>query len=115
MEKINKDPESRLYVSEEAIAKVIADAAEAVEGVAGITSDLADKLKKRFLKKDGGKIKISFDGDVLSVSAAITLEPQSAALETAERVQESIRSAVQNILGITVARVDVTVSDIISA
>lgn len=113
MDKIDRNPESCLYVSEDVIAKVISDAAESVEGVVSVSGSPANPLRLILARKNHGKMKIKLDGDVLSVAVAVTLDSHAAALETAERVQESIKSEVQNVLGITVAKVNVTVSDII--
>lgn len=115
MEKNNRNPESCLYVSEDVIAKVITDAAVSVGGVVSISGSPANPLRLLFDKRNHGKLKMKLDGDVLSVAVAVTLDSQAEALETAERVQESIKSAVQNILGITVARVNVNISDIVCA
>ncbi len=59
-----------------------------------------------------GVIKIKLNGDVLFVSIAIVLKEGASAVETAERVQSTIKSAVQNTLGMAVARVDVKIVDI---
>jgi uncharacterized alkaline shock family protein YloU len=101
-----------LYVSEDVIAGVITEAAESVDGVHSIAGSAHCPLRLILAKKNHGKLKIRLDGDVLSVAAAVVLRSGAPALETAERVQESIKSAVQNVLGITVARVNVTVADI---
>jgi uncharacterized alkaline shock family protein YloU len=113
MDKTNQNPESCLYVSEDVIAKVIANAAASVDGVVSITGSRANPLRLLLDKRNHGKMKIKLEGDVLSVAVSIVLKSNAAGLETAERVQESIKSAVQNILGITVAKVNVNISDIV--
>ena len=57
-------------------------------------------------------MKFRLDGDVLSVAVGIVLEQDASAVETSEKVQESIKEQVQNVLGLTVAKVNVNVLDI---
>ncbi len=115
MDKNIRSSEARLYVSEDVISKVIAEAAESVDGVVSIAGAPASLFRLLFAKSNYGKIRIRFEGGVLSVAVGIVAASDAAAIETAERVQESIKESVQNILGITVARVDVTVCDISAA
>lgn len=112
MDKVYKNTDCCLYVSEDVIAKVITNAAESVRGVAGIAKSPKNPLRLLLAKENYGKMNIRLDGDVLSVSVGIILDSEAHAVETAEKVQESIKSGVQNILGLTVARVNVNVLDI---
>ena len=111
-EKISKSIDGSLYVSEDVIAKVIIKAASGVDGVVGIASSAHNPLRLLFAKENHGKIKFRLEGDVLSVAVSVLLSADASAKETAEKVQESIKEQVQNVLGITVAKVNVNVSDL---
>lgn len=112
MDNVKKNTDSSLYVSEDAISKIISNAAASVDGVVGIASSPKNPLRLLFAKENYGKMRIKLDGDVLSVAVGIILDSDASAVETAEKVQESIKDSVQNVLGITVARVNVNVLDI---
>lgn len=106
-ENISKSINGCLYVSEDVIAKVVARAAESVDGVVSIAGS-----KRLFAKEDHGKMKLRLDGDVLSVAVGLVLEGEAAAVEVSEKVQAAIKEQVQNVLGLTVARVNVNVLDV---
>ena len=91
---------------------MITKAAETVDGVAGIARSPKNPLRLLFAKENYGKMKIRLEGDVLSVAVGVILKPGSSAVECAENVQASIKDQVQNVLGLTVARVNVNVLDI---
>jgi uncharacterized alkaline shock family protein YloU len=112
MDNVDKNTVGSLYVSEDVIAKVIREAAESVSGVACIAGSRFNPVKWLFNKSNYGKMTIRLDGDVLSVAVGIILDGEASAMETAEKIQQSIKSSVQNILGITVARVNVRICDI---
>lgn len=111
-QKTPKTIDGCLYVSEDVIAKVITRAAEGVEGVRGIARSAKNPLRLLFAKENHGKMKIRLDGDVLSVGVGVILESGASAVECAENVQQSIKDQVQNVLGLTVARVNVNILDI---
>lgn len=113
MEQIKKSTDSSLYVSEDAIAKIITNAAESVNGVASIARSAKNPVRLLFAKENYGKMRIRLDGDVLNVAVGIVLESDASAVETSEKVQESIKDSVQNLLGLTVAKVNVNVLDIV--
>ncbi|SDA17044.1 Uncharacterized conserved protein YloU, alkaline shock protein (Asp23) family [Ruminococcus sp. YE71] len=110
-DKISKSIDGSLYVSEDVIAKVIEKAVSGVDGVVGIASSAHNPLRLLFAKENHGKVKFRLDGDVLSVAVGIVLRQDASAKDTSEKVQESIKEQVQNVLGITVARVNVNVLD----
>ena len=109
---VNKTIDGCLYVSEDVIAKVITRAAEGVDGVRGIARSAKNPLRLLFAKENHGKMKIRLDGDVLSVAVGVILDQGASAVECAENVQQSIKDQVQNVLGLTVARVNVNILDV---
>lgn len=112
MSQVTNDFSKSLNVSEDVIAGVITNAVKEVEGVYGIAP--APKTFKQFLfnEKSYGDIQVEKVDDVLSVSVGICLENGTKAVLASEKVQEKIKSAVQNMLGLTVAKVNVTVRSV---
>ncbi len=92
-----------LYVSDSAVKKIIAKAATSVDGVAGDTKSPSSRIKTHVL----------LDGDVLSITLEACLLQGFGVIEVCEAVQSKVKSAVQNLLGLTVARVNVKVIDIL--
>jgi len=101
-----------LNVSEDVIAGVVTNAVKEIEGVHGIAR--APKTFKQFIfnEKSNGDISVETVDDVLSVSVGIVLENGTKAVLAAEKVQDKIKSAVQSMLGLTVAKVNVTVRSV---
>ena len=62
-----------------------------------------------FRQENFGNIRIGLVDDVLSVSIGIILCRGAKAVSVAEEIQDKVKSAVQNMLGLTVAKVNVTV------
>lgn len=100
-----------LRVSEEVIIDIIANAALEVDGVAAVANakkSPADVFKH---KKPAKKIKTALAGDVLDISIGIILKDGAKAVATAESVQNKVKSSIQNMLNLTVTKVNVTVCD----
>lgn len=104
-----------LNVSEDVIAGVITNAVKEVDGVYGIAPSAKTLRQFIFNEKSYGDIAVEKVDDVLSVSVGIRLEGGTKAVLAAEKVQEKIKSSVQNMLGLTVAKVNVTVRSVKTA
>ena len=100
-----------LHVSRDVIAGIISNAVKEVEGVRGIAPLPKNPIQQWFKGDDFGDIRIGLVDDVLSVSVGIIINGGAKAVHTAEKVQNKIKSAVQGMLGITVAKVNVKVCD----
>ena len=99
-----------LYVSEDVISDIIANAALEVEGVAAVAKGkMSCSCFKK--KKNAKDIRIALAGDVLDVSLGIVLKTGAKAVATAENVQNKVKSSVQTMLNLTVTKVNVTVRD----
>ncbi len=61
-----------------------------------------------FRQENFGNIRIGLVDDVLSVSSIILCRGAKA-VSVAEEIQDKVKSAVQNMLGLTVAKVNVTI------
>ncbi|MDE6149378.1 MAG: Asp23/Gls24 family envelope stress response protein [Ruminococcus sp.] len=112
MSQINVNLSKSLSVSEDVIAGVITNALKEIEGVCGIAPSA--KTFRQFIlnEKNHGDITVETVDDVLSVSVGVELESGAKAVAAAEKIQEKIKSSVQNMLGLTVAKVNVTVRSV---
>ncbi|MDR1674129.1 MAG: Asp23/Gls24 family envelope stress response protein [Oscillospiraceae bacterium] len=104
---------AKLRISETAVAEIAMRAISEIKEVGDIvqTNGFPGTLSKIFHL--GGKIKgscpvkIKMHGDVVEVTAYVTVSRGCKVTAVAERIQEAVKSGVQNMLGITVSRVNV--------
>ncbi len=111
---INKNEysdESNLKISEAVIAKIATTAATDVAGVASLTSSSASQSVKRALgiKGEAKGVSISVAGGEVVVDLFINVLYGVNVKATAEAVQANVRSAIENMTGMIVAKVDVAV------
>lgn len=107
---VTKEPaKSRLKISDDVIITVARLAALDVKGVAGLAGEVkrSNKLRKT------GPVKITMMGDVAAIDMKIIVKSSDKAVTVAEDVQNAVKENVQNMTGVTVARVNVTVSGVV--
>lgn len=107
-EDIKKSASSKLKVSDDVIITVARLAALDVKGVAKLAGEVG-KMSK--LKKNG-PIKISMIGDVAAIDMSIVVKSGEKAVNVAQEVQTAVKENVQNMTGVPVARVNVTVGGV---
>lgn len=107
-ETVNK-VEKSLHISQDVIAQIISNSVIEVEGVYGIAPVMKTPRQIWLRQESMGNIRIGLVDDVLSVSIGIILENGAKAVAAAEQIQEQVKSSVQTMLGLTVAKVNVTV------
>ncbi|MBE6859057.1 MAG: Asp23/Gls24 family envelope stress response protein [Ruminococcus sp.] len=104
-----KEPAScSLKISDDVIITMSKLAALDVKGVAGLDGEVGKISKIR----GNGPIKISMIGDVAAIDIRIIVKVGEKACDVAQEVQTAVKENVQNMTGVTVARVNVTVSGI---
>ena len=112
MSQIEKSINKSLQVSDSVIAGVVTNALKEIDGVWGV-APMKKTIRQVILKEENiGDIKIGMVDDVLSLSIGIIVKDGVKAVSVSEEVQEVVKSSVQNMLGLTVAKVNVTVRGI---
>ncbi len=102
---------SSLKVSDDVIAEIISNAVMEVDGVAGIAKAKKNPIKTVMKDKRKSDIKTELVGDVLEITVGIIIKSDAKAVATAENVQDKIKSSVQNMLNLTVTKVNVNIAD----
>lgn len=99
---------SRLEISEDVILTVARLAALDVKGVAGLNGEIntISKLRKK------RPITVLFMGDVVAIDIKIIIKNSAKACVTAQEVQKAVKENVQNMTGVIVARVNVSVDGV---
>ena len=108
MNDVSKKVEKSLHISQDVIAQIVTNSVNEIEGVYGI-APVMKTPRQLFRQENFGNIRIGLVDDVLSVSIGIILCRGAKAVSVAEEIQDKVKSAVQNMLGLTVAKVNVTV------
>ncbi|HPY84056.1 Asp23/Gls24 family envelope stress response protein [Ruminococcus sp. XPD3002] len=106
MGEVKKEAQSKLKISEDVIITVAKLAALDVKGVAGLGGEVGKMSKLR----NNGPIKVSMMGDVAAVDMKIKVKYGEKAAAIAEEVQSAVKENIQNMTGVAVARVNVTIS-----
>ena len=107
---VNKETvKSKLKISEDVIITVAKLAALDVKGVAGLSGEVNMMSKLRGC----GPIKITMMGDVAAIDMKIKVKSSAKAFSVAQEVQTAVKENVQNMTGVPVARVNVSVNGVV--
>ena len=109
VEEMKPEVSSRLKISDDVIIAIAKLAALDVKGVASLGGEIGKMSKLR----KNGPIKISMMGDVAAIDMKIVIRSGEKAVNVAQEVQTVVKENVQNMTGIAVARVNVTVSGVV--
>ena len=100
---------SRLKISDDVIITVARLAALDVEGVAGLCEDI-NKLSR--IRKNS-PVRVSMIGDVAAIDLDIKVKNGEKSGSVAREVQNAVKENIQNMTGITAARVNVAVCGVV--
>ena len=122
----NKNPRRNTYtiyddntvgtvqIADEVVAIIAGLAATEVDGVASmagnITNELVGKLGMKNLSRG---VKVEVLEGVVSVRLALNIRYGYNIPETSHKVQEKVKSAIENMTGLEVADVNVSISDVV--
>ncbi len=109
MEVSREAVKSRLKISDDVIITVARLAALDVRGVAGLCGDV-NKMSR--IKKNA-PVKVSMIGDVAAIDIAVKVKSGENAGTVAKEVQSAVKENIQNMTGITAARVNVSVCGVV--
>lgn len=100
-------------IADEVVTIIAGLAATEVEGVASmggnITNELVGKLGMKNLSKG---VKVDVLEDVVCVDLALNIEYGFNILETSKKVQERVKSAIENMTGLNVSDVNVRIASV---
>lgn len=100
-------------IADEVVAIIAALAATEVEGVASmagnITNELISKLGMKNLSKG---VKVDVLEGIVTVSLALNLKYNYSIVETTAKVQEKVKSAIENMTGLEVADINIRVAGV---
>ena len=100
---------SKLKISDDVMITIARLAALDVKGVAG----LGGEINKMSRLRKNGTIRINMMGDVAAIDIRIKVKWGEKARTVALDVQNAVKENIQNMTGVTVARVNVTISGVV--
>lgn len=111
--KIREDQLGEIQIADEVVAIVAGLAATEVEGVSSmagnITNDLVSRLGMKNLSKG---VHISMDNDEVTVDLALNIAYGYSIPVVSEKVQEKVKTAIENMTGLSVACINVRIAEV---
>ena len=109
----NDAGKGEVKIADEVVAIVAGLAATDVDGVASmagnITNELVSKLGKKNLSKG---VRVTILEGVVTVDLSLNIEYGRNILETSKKVQEKVKSAIENMTGLEVADVNIHIASV---
>ncbi|MDO5424461.1 MAG: Asp23/Gls24 family envelope stress response protein [Eubacteriales bacterium] len=103
----------QVQIADEVVAIIAGLAATEVEGVASmagnITKELVSKLGMKSLSKG---IKVSVEEGVVTVDVTLNIDYGYSVPKTCQKVQERVKSAIENMTGLTVSDVNIRIASV---
>ncbi len=101
-------------VADDVVASIAAIAASEVGGVNGMTGNLGEKLMKSvgIRTGSGSGVRVDIAGNMVRVDMAVVLEYGYNIMETSRKVQDKVKSAIENMTGLNVTDVNIRITGI---
>ena len=111
----NETVEKSLHISQDVIAQIIINCINEIDGVYSVAPVMKTPRQIWLKQENYGNIRIGLVDDVISVTIGIILECGSKAMAISELIQEKVKSSIQSMLGLMVARVNINVCGVHTA
>ena len=100
-------------IADEVVAIIAGLAATEVEGVASMAGNITNELiSKLGMKKKSRGVKVDALEGVVTVSLALNLKYNYSIVDVTARVQEKVKSAIENMTGLEVADINIRVAGV---
>ena len=111
--KIKEDKLGEVKIADEVVAIIAGLASTEVEGVSSmagnITNELVSKLGMKNLSKG---VRVDVSGGVARIDVALNIAYGYAIMDVSQKVQEKVKSAIENMTGLEVAGVNVRIASV---
>lgn len=100
-------------IADEVVALIAALAATEVDGVASMAGNVTNELVSRLGMKNISKgVKVDVLEGVVTVSLALNLKYNYSIVEVTAKVQEKVKTAIENMTGLEVADINIRVAGV---
>lgn len=111
--KIKEDGLGEVQVADEVVAIIAGLAATEVEGVCSMAGNITKELVSRLGMKNLSKgVRIEIQEEGVTVYLTINIAYGYAIPEVSKNVQEKVKSAIENMTGLSVAAINVRIADV---
>ena len=111
--KIREDNLGEIQIADEVVAIIAGLATTEVEGVSSMAGNITNELVSRLGAKNLSKgVRISMEDNKVSVDVAINIAYGYGIPEVSEKVQEKVKSAIENMTCLTVEHVNVRIAEV---
>ena len=110
---IKSDECGEVKVSEEVVAIIAGLAATEVEGVSSMAGNITNELVSKLGVKDLSRgVKVAVNESEVKVTLALNMSYGYSIPKTAAKVQDKVKSAIENMTGLTVTEVKITIAGV---
>ncbi len=104
----------QVNISDDVIAVIAGTTALQTDGVAGMAGNFAGDIIEMLGKRNFSKgVKISIENKSVYIYLGLIVKFGSKVHETALKVQENVKTAVENMTGLSVSAVDINISNLV--
>lgn len=112
---ISQDTKSigTVQIADDVVAMIASLAATEIDGVSALVGNITNELMSRVGMKNLTKgVKVDIIDNVVTVDLAIVLEYGFNIPKTCQKVQDKVKTAIENMTGLTVADVNIRISSV---
>ena len=107
------DNKGSVQIADDVVAVIAGLAATEVKGVAAMAGNITNEIMSKVGRKNLSKgVKISISGNRVKTALAIMMEYGFNIPGTCSKVQDRVKSAVENMTGLTVTDVDIRIASV---
>ncbi len=111
--KIKEDKLGKVRIADEVVAIIAGLASTEVEGVSSMAGNITNELVSRLGMKNLSKgIRIEVTDNVVRVDVALNIAYGYAVLDVSSKVQEKVKTAIENMTGLEVSDVNVKIASV---
>ena len=109
----NDNSMGEVQIADEVVAVIAALAATEVEGVASMAGNITNELVSRLGMKNLSKgVKVDVLEGVVTVSLALNLKYNYSIMDVTAKVQDRVKTAIENMTGLEVADINIRVAGV---
>lgn len=107
------DSKGSVQIADDVVAVIAGLAATEVKGVSAMAGNITNEIMSKVGRKNLSKgVKISVSGNRVKIALAIMMEYGYNIPGTCSKVQDRVKSAVENMTGLTVTDVDIRIASV---
>lgn len=109
IDNLEKDNQ-KMYISDDVVVTIIEHTIERMDSVVCLVTPEAEKTRPGAKPPENpNDVNVVFENDVIKIKVFVKVKESACAIDTAEKIQKSVKETVQAMTGKPVGRVDVTI------